>query len=80
MRDYEATAEFLGGVEIAHVTDVQQIEASVGESDAVAGGAPGFHLAPQLRRDRESWIWFDVLNGVWWPAARYRWRAAIPAA
>ena len=44
----EAAAEFLGGVKIAHVADVQQIEASIGQRNALTGRAPGFYLAAQL--------------------------------
>ena len=47
-RNYQATTEFLGRVEITHVADVQQIEASVGEGNAVACRPPRFHLALQL--------------------------------
>src|SRR5260370_6049535 len=43
-----AACQFLGGVQITHMTNVQQIEATVSEHNAIAGCAPLGHLFLEL--------------------------------
>src|SRR5260370_11424831 len=46
--DFCAACQFLGGAQITHMTYVQQIEATVGEHNAIAGCAPFRHLFLEL--------------------------------
>ncbi len=46
-RHHEASTDLLGGSKVADVPNVQQVEASIGERDAITGGPPGFHLLAQ---------------------------------
>jgi hypothetical protein len=47
-RDQQSPSQLFGGMKIAHVSDMEQIEAAVSESDLVAGGTPFGHLRLQL--------------------------------
>ena len=40
-RNDQLTSEFASGMDVAYVTDVQDVEATIGERDAIAGVAPG---------------------------------------
>lgn len=46
-RNDKSAAQLLGGMQVANVTDVQEIESAVGQDDAVALSAPFRHLASQ---------------------------------
>ena len=39
--NYEFASEFAGGTEVANVADVEDVEAAVGECDAISSVAPG---------------------------------------
>lgn len=55
-RDDEFASEFASGVEIANVSNVQYIEASVGEGDAISGGAPVQHQLVELAPGNNFWM------------------------
>jgi len=52
-RHNNLAAEFAGGVEIAHMADVQQIEAAVGQRDASTGAAPFGHALLELASGKD---------------------------
>src|ERR1035438_1036126 len=42
-RNHQLTAEFAGGMKIAHMADMEQVETSIGQSDAITGAPPFLH-------------------------------------
>jgi hypothetical protein len=55
-RDDEFASEFTSGVEIADVSNVQYVEATVGEGDSISGGAPLQHQLMELAAGNNFWM------------------------